>query len=114
MYIISIINLILNKVFFNLYMIKVLSQYKYIKYDDIKIGKLLDSGNVSVYRGKYFNMDVAIKEYEYNEDNIEDHILNELKISSSIKSKRMMEIYTIRGMCMYQAPPDFSFFNFKE
>ena len=74
-------------------MIEVLYQYKYIKYDDIKIGKLLDSGNVSVYRGKYFDIDVAIKEYEYDEHNIREHIMNELNISHNIKSERLMKIH---------------------
>ena len=72
---------------------ELLSPYKHIKYADIKIGKLLASGNVSVYRGKYFDEDVAIKEYEYNEDNIMDHIMNELDISNNIKSERLMKIH---------------------
>lgn len=74
-------------------MIELLSPYKHIKYEDIKIGKLLDTGNVSVYRGKYFNLDVAIKVYKYDENNIREHIINELDISHNIKSERLMKIY---------------------
>jgi len=73
-------------------MIEYLSSYKHIKYEDINIGKLLDKGNVSVYKGTYLDKHVAIKKYKYTEDNI-DTIMTELEISHKFNSDRIMKTY---------------------
>jgi len=73
-------------------MIEYLSSYKHIKYEDINIGKLLDKGNVSVYKGTYLDKGVAIKKYKYTEDNI-DTIMTELEISHKFNSDRIMKTY---------------------
>ena len=73
-------------------MIEYLSSYKHIKYEDINICKLLDKGNVSVYKGTYLDKHVAIKKYKYTEDNI-DTIMTELEISHKFNSERIMKTY---------------------
>ena len=71
-------------------MIKELSHYNFIEYDDLNIDELLDKGNAEVFKGKYLEKDVAIKKYKYDENEL---IFNELKIGSKIKSERLMKTY---------------------
>tara|TARA_Y100000389_G_C17421380_1_gene496931 strand:+ start:699 stop:1526 length:828 start_codon:yes stop_codon:yes gene_type:complete len=74
-------------------MIKELSHYNFIEYDDLNIDELLDKGNAEVFKGKYLEKDVAIKKYKNDENNINESIFNELKIGSKIKSERLMKTY---------------------
>ena len=74
-------------------MIKELSYYNFIKYDDLNIDELLDKGNAEVFKGKYLEKDVAIKKYKYDEFSINELIFNELKIGSKIESERLMKTY---------------------
>ena len=74
-------------------MIKELSHYNFIEYDDLNIDELLDKGNAEVFKGKYLEKDVAIKKYKNDESNINESIFNELKIGSKIKSERLMKTY---------------------
>ena len=74
-------------------MIKELSDYNFIKFINLSIYDLLDKGNAEVFKGIYDKKDVAIKKYEYNDFNINEVIINELKIGSKIESERLMNIY---------------------
>ena len=74
-------------------MIKELSYYNFIEYDDLNIDELLDKGNAEVFKGKYLEKDVAIKKYKYDEFSINELIFNELKIGSKIESERLMKTY---------------------
>ena len=74
-------------------MIKELSGYKYIKYKNLSIGELLDKGNAEVFKGVYKNNVVAVKKYEYDDFNINEIVLNELRIGSNLESERLMKIY---------------------
>ena len=73
-------------------MIEQLSEYTFIVYKDIKIGELIATGNVGVYKGEYNNNNVAIKEYEFSLNNI-DTIKKELYIGHNLKSERLMKVY---------------------
>ena len=75
-------------------MIKELSDYNFIKFINLSIYDLLDKGNAEVFKGIYDKKDVAIKKYEYNDFNINEVIINELKIGSKIESERLMNIYS--------------------
>lgn len=74
-------------------MLDLLYEYKFIPYSEINIGKMIDKGNRCVYKGNYNSNIVAIKEYEFNENNIFDHILSELNIGYGLKSDRLMKVY---------------------
>ena len=74
-------------------MIKELSDFKYIKYKNLSIGDLLDKGNAEVFKGIYKNIDVAVKKYVYDDFNINEIVLNELRIGSNLESERLMKIY---------------------
>ena len=74
-------------------MIKELLDFKYIKYNELFIDNLLDKSNAEVFKGTYHEKDIAIKKYEYDEFNINEVILKELKIGSKIKSERLMKTY---------------------
>lgn len=74
-------------------MIKELSKYKYIEFIQLNIGELIDKGNVCVFKGIYNSITVAIKEYEFNEDNIQLHLSTELNIGYGLKSERLMKVY---------------------
>ena len=73
-------------------MLEQLSKYTFIVYKDIKIGELIATGNVGVYKGEYNNNNVAIKGYEYSLCNI-DTIKKEINIGHNLKSERLMKIY---------------------
>lgn len=74
-------------------MIKELSHFNFIEYDDLNIDELLDKGNAEVFKGKYLEKDVAIKKYKYDDININEIVFNELKIGSKIESERLMKTY---------------------
>ena len=73
-------------------MIDELSDFKYINFKKLNINDLLNKGNAEVYKGEYNGEIVAIKKYDYDDDDIQE-IISELFIGSNIKSKRLMKIY---------------------
>jgi|MDSY01.1.fsa_nt_gb serine/threonine protein kinase len=73
-------------------MLEQLSKYTFIVYKDIKIGELIATGNVGVYKGEYNSNNVAIKQYEFSLNNI-DTVKKELDIGHNLKSDRLMKVY---------------------
>ena len=78
-------------------MLDELSKYTYIDFKEFKLGDLIDKSNASVYKGIYDNKNVALKGYEYDnedEDDIVDvNIYMELYIGKLVSSERLMKVY---------------------
>ena len=78
-------------------MLDELSKYEYIDFKNIKLGDLIDKSNASVFKGVYDNKTVALKGYEYDnedEDDIVDlNIYMELYIGKLVSSERLMKVY---------------------
>jgi len=84
--------------------------YNKINYDEISFGEKIDKGNLIVYKGKYKNQDIAIKEYitekydtdsddsdDYDPDDqdnyyLDDGLINELYIGSKVSSERLLNV----------------------
>ena len=78
-------------------MLEELSKYTYIDFKKIKLGDLIDKSNASVYKGIYDNKTVALKAYEYDDEDEDDFVdLNiyiELYIGKQVSSERLMKVY---------------------
>lgn len=69
-----------------------LTKYNHIPYEEISFGEEIDKGNLIVYKGVFNNNIVAIKEYQFEEDNIDTDLLNELQIGTKVRSERMLKV----------------------
>ena len=78
-------------------MLEELSKYTYIDFKKIKLGDLIDKSNASVFKGIYDNKTVALKAYEYDDEDEDDFVdLNiyiELYIGKLVSSERLMKVY---------------------
>lgn len=78
-------------------MLDELSKYEYIDFKKIKLGDIIDKSNASVFKGIYDNKTVALKAYEYDDEDEDDFVdLNiyiELYIGKQVSSERLMKVY---------------------
>jgi len=68
-----------------------LTKFNHITYEEISFGEEIDKGNLIVYKGVYNNNIVAIKEYQFEDNNVND-LLNELQIGTKVRSERMLKV----------------------
>lgn len=78
-------------------MLDELSKYEYIDFKKIKLGDIIDKSNASVFKGTYDNKTVALKAYEYDDENedefIDEDIDVELYFGKLVSSERLMKVY---------------------